>query len=159
MIEKKCKICGDWINSKKIAMHYWNIHHKKYNEYKYNEETREVEDPVAPVEPKPEVKIVKEGETNEKETSTATQTTKTNEEPIVIEVQEPVVEIPTPIFETETVDNGLVETPPAPEIPNADMWKETAKYFEDKETNEAKNELRQVNSVYRDSETINEWCN
>lgn len=159
MIEKKCKICGDWINSKKIAMHYWNIHHKKYNEYKDNEETREVEDPVAPVEPKPEVKIVKivkEGETNEKKTSTATKTT---EEPIVIEVQEPVVEIPTPIFETETVDNGLVETPPAPEIPNADMWKETAKYFEDKETNEAKNELRQVNSVYRDSETINEWCN
>ena len=64
MTEKKCKICGDWINSKKIAMHYWNIHHKKYNEYKDNEETREVEDPVAPVEPKPEVKIVKEGETN-----------------------------------------------------------------------------------------------
>ena len=155
MIEKKCKICGDWINSKKIAMHYWNIHHKKYNEYKDNEETREAEETTTQA----EVKIIKEGETNEKETSTATQTTQTTKEPIVIEVQEPSVEISTPIFETETVDNGLVETPPVPEIPNADMWKETAKYFEDKETNEAKNELRQVNSVYRDSETINEWCN
>ena len=152
MTEKKCKICGDWINSKKIAMHYWNIHHKKYNEYKDNEETREAEE----TKTQPEVKIIKEGEPDEKKTSTATQTT---QEPVVIEVQEPTVEVPAPKFETETVDEGLVATKPAPEIPNADMWKETAKYFEDKETNEAKNELRQVNSVYRDSETMNDWCN
>lgn len=45
MIEKKCKICGDWCPSKKIAMHYWNIHKKKYNEYKgADEESREVPD-------------------------------------------------------------------------------------------------------------------
>lgn len=152
MTEKKCKICGDWINSKKIAMHYWNIHHKKYNEYKDNEETREAEETTT----QPEVKIIKEGEPDEKKTSTATQTT---QEPVVIEVQEPTVEVPAPKFETEKVDEGLVATPPTPEIPNADMWKETAKYFETKTTNEARNELRQVNSVYRDSETMNDWCN
>lgn len=42
MIEKKCKICGDWISAKKIAMHYWNIHHEKYSAYKNNEEEREI---------------------------------------------------------------------------------------------------------------------
>lgn len=43
MIEKRCKICGEWFNSRKIAMHYWNIHKEKYNKYKgADEETREV---------------------------------------------------------------------------------------------------------------------
>lgn len=42
MVEKKCKICGEWYSSRKIAMHYWNIHKKKYKEYKDGEEQREI---------------------------------------------------------------------------------------------------------------------
>lgn len=44
IIEKKCKICGEWVARNKIAMHYWNIHKKKYAEYRDGEEIREVED-------------------------------------------------------------------------------------------------------------------
>ena len=46
MIEKKCKICGEWHGSKKIAMHYWNIHRAKYKEYRGNEEERNIVEPI-----------------------------------------------------------------------------------------------------------------
>jgi hypothetical protein len=108
MTEKKCKICGDWINSKKIAMHYWNIHHKKYNEYKDNEETREVED----------VKIVKEEPPAKTEEPIV-------KEPVSVTVEEQKAEVPTPKFETETVNEGLTEVPSTPEIPEANPWLET----------------------------------
>lgn len=46
MIEKKCKICGEWKPSKNIAMHYWNLHRAKYKEYKGNEEERNLVEPI-----------------------------------------------------------------------------------------------------------------
>ena len=148
MIEKKCKICGEWVNSKKIAMHYWNIHHVKYSDYRENEETREVAEEVTakPIEVKNEKTANEETKATNTATATATAT-------------EVVVEAPAPVIETETVDNGLVNTPEPKPVTEADMWKETAKYFEGKVTNEAKRELRTVQVPYRDTESINEWCN
>ena len=146
MTEKKCKICGEWVNSKKIAMHYWNIHHKKYNEYKDNEETREVED----------VKIV-----NEEPPSTQSKTEEPIvKEPVSVTVEEPKVEVPTPKFETETVNEGLTEVPSTPEIPEANPWLETVKYFETPTTNETRNEIRQVvkHDLTDEGQTLNEWC-
>lgn len=146
MTEKKCKICGEWVNSKKIAMHYWNIHHKKYNEYKDNEETREVED----------VKIVKE----EPPSTPAKTEDPIVKEPISVTVEEPKTEIPTPKFETETVNEGLTEVPSTPEIPEANPWLETVKYFETSTTNETRNEIRQVvkHDLTDEGQTLNEWC-
>lgn len=46
MVEKKCKICGEWHSTRKIAMHYWNIHREKYKTYKGNEEEREIVEPI-----------------------------------------------------------------------------------------------------------------
>lgn len=139
MIEKKCKICGDFFPSRKIAMHYWNIHHKKYGEYKDNEETREVPDPV--------------GEEDEKKTSKKTKarsTTGTTE-----------VEIQTTPIETETVQEGIVEVPKTEEIPSPELWKETAHLFDGPVTNEASNVLRKTEKAnpFDNGETINEWCN
>lgn len=136
MIQKKCKICGEWFDSKKIAMHYWNIHKKKYGEFKTNEETREIE-----------------GEKNEKSTtkktkSSSTKTTGTTE----VTIQS------TPI-ETETVQEGIVKVPTVEPIKEAEMWKETAHLFDNiPENNEASNELRRVYNP-GGSETLNEWCN
>ena len=155
MTEKKCKICGEWVNSKKIAMHYWNEHHEKYADYKNNEETRElveeaketkVEEPkkVEPVKPQKKIEVeVKPVEMVQE---------------IIPESKEIEVSVPKPIIETETVDNAVKKTE-EPKIDEATMWLETAKYFEEPVKNEAKHEIRQVNSVYRDSETFNEWCN
>lgn len=139
MIEKKCKICGNFFHSRKIAMHYWNIHHKKYGEYKDNEETREVPDPV--------------GEEDEKKTSKKTKagsTTGTTE-----------VEIQTTPIETETVQEGIVEVPKTEEIPSPELWKETAHLFDGPVTNEASNVLRKTEKAnpFDNGETINEWCN
>lgn len=132
MTEKKCKICGDWINSKKIAMHYWNIHHKKYNEYKDNEETREVED-VVPV-----------------------------EKPVELPVEEPKVEqvIETPVetnIEETTIETSKVDEP---QIPEANPWLETVKYFEGPVTNETRHEVRKVvkHDLTDEGQTLNEWC-
>ena len=139
MIEKKCKICGDFFPSRKIAMHYWNIHHKKYGEYKDNEETREVPDPV--------------GEENEKKTSKKTKAssnTGTTE-----------VEIQTTPIETETVQEGIVKVPETEEIPSPELWKETAHLFDGPVTNEARNVFRKTEKAnpFDNGETINEWCN
>ena len=139
MIEKKCKICGNFFHSRKIAMHYWNIHHKKYGEYKDNEETREVPDPV--------------GEEDEKKTSKKTKnssTTGTTE-----------IEIQTTPIETETVQEGIVEVPETEEIPSPELWKETAHLFDGPVTNEASNVLRKPEKAnpFDNGETINEWCN
>lgn len=139
MIEKKCKICGDFFPSRKIAMHYWNIHHKKYGEYKDNEETREVPDPV--------------GEENEKKTSKKTKassTTGTTE-----------VKIQTTPIETETVQEGIVKVPETEEIPSPELWKETAHLFDGPVTNEARNVFRKTEKAnpFDNGETINEWCN
>lgn len=173
MIEKKCKICGNFFHSRKIAMHYWNIHHKKYGEYKDNEETREVPDPV--------------GEENEKKTSEKTKsssTTGTTEvkkqinnmedlfaqigipikheekepEPVETEIQPAPVEVetkpivkstvPTEIqstpIETETVQEGIVKVPETEEIPSPELWKETAHLFDGPVTNEARNTLSKL---------------
>lgn len=46
MIEKKCKICGEWFSNRKIAVHYWNIHKLKYKEVCEGEESREVPDTI-----------------------------------------------------------------------------------------------------------------
>lgn len=137
MIQKKCKICGEWFDSKKIAMHYWNIHKKKYSEYKTDEETREIE-----------------GEENEKsttkKTTTKTSSTNTGTQEVVIQA--------TPI-ETETVQEGTVQVPTVEPIKEAEMWKETAHLFDDiPQNNEASNELRRVYNP-GGSETVNEWCN
>ena len=155
MIEKKCKICGEWINSKKIAMHYWNIHHAKYSDYRINEETREVEDTI--------------GETNEKKTSKETSTNSTTttpevkvEIPVQVEQVKPVeqtIEIQSTPIETEKVNEGLVEVPKTDEIKEAEMWKETAYLFDEPQTNEATNELRRVISVEEHGQSMNEWCN
>ena len=139
MIEKKCKICGDFFHSRKIAMHYWNIHHKKYGEYKDNEETREVPDPV--------------GEENEKKTSEKTEsssTTGTTE-----------VEIQTTSIETETVQEGIVKVPEPEPIQSPELWKETAHLFDGPVTNEARNTLSKLEKAnpFDNGETINEWCN
>ena len=117
MIEKKCKICGEWLSSRKIAMHYWNIHKAKYAEYKENEETREVEDPIE--EPKK---------------------TKVKEEPV------------------EVVKENIQENPT--EIPEANPWLETVKYFEGPVTNETKNEVKKVekHNWMDEGQTLNEWC-
>lgn len=136
MIQKKCKICGEWFDSKKIAMHYWNIHKKKYSEYKTDEETREVEGEE------------NEKNTNKKTTSSSTKTTGTTE--VTIQA--------TPI-ETETVQEGVVQVPQTEPIKEADMWKETAHLFDNlPQSNEATNELRRVYNP-GGSETVNEWCN
>lgn len=136
MIQKKCKICGEWFDSKKIAMHYWNIHKKKYGEYKTNEEIREVEGEE------------NEKNTNKKTTSSSTKTTGTTE--VTIQA--------TPI-ETETVQEGVVQVPQTEPIKEADMWKETAHLFDNlPQSNEATNELRRVYNP-GGSETVNEWCN
>ena len=139
MIEKKCKICGNFFHSRKIAMHYWNIHHKKYGEYKDNEETREVPDPV--------------GEEDEKKTSKKTKassTTGTTE-----------VEIQTTPIETETVQEGIVEVPKTEEITSPELWKETAHLFDGPVTNEARNVFNKTekSNPFDNGETINEWCN
>ena len=139
MIEKKCKICGNFFHSRKIAMHYWNIHHKKYGEYKDNEETREVPDPV--------------GEEDEKKTSKKTKassTTGTTE-----------VEIQTTPIETETVQEGIIEVPKTEEIPSPELWKETAHLFDGTVTNEAHNVFSKTekSNPFDNGETINEWCN
>lgn len=120
-------------------MHYWNIHHKKYGEYKDNEETREVPDPV--------------GEENEKKTSKKTKassTTGTTE-----------VEIQTTPIETETVQEGIVEVPKTEEIPSPELWKETAHLFDGPVTNEAHNVFSKTEKAnpFDNGETINEWCN
>lgn len=47
---EKCKICNEWIDKKKIAMHYWNVHKEKYSNFKEGAEIKEIED-----EPKVEV--------------------------------------------------------------------------------------------------------
>lgn len=94
--EKRCKICGEWFDSKKIAMHYWNIHRKKYNEYKgADEETRTVEEETT--ENKMEIKNEKkteptkennckttENETKENKTDTNTTTREDWKDPEVI---------------------------------------------------------------------------
>lgn len=139
MIEKKCKICGNFFHSRKIAMHYWNIHHKKYGEYKDNEETREVPDPV--------------GEEDEKKTSKKTKTsshTGTTE-----------VEIQTTPIETETVQEGIVKVPETEQIPSPELWKETAHLFDGPVTNEARNVFSKTEKAnpFDNGETINEWCN
>ena len=136
MIQKKCKICGEWFDSKKIAMHYWNIHKKKYGEYKTNEETREIE----------------EGETNEKTTSEKTKASSTTTGTTEVTIQN------TPI-ETETVQEGTVVVPTVEPIKEAEMWKETAHLFDKlPQNNEASNELRKAYNP-GGSETVNEWCN
>lgn len=139
MIEKKCKICGNFFHSRKIAMHYWNIHHKKYGEYKDNEETREVPDPV--------------GEEDEKKTSKKTKAsspTGTTE-----------VEIQTTPIETETVQEGIVNVPETEQIPSPELWKETAHLFDGPVTNEARNVFSKTEKAnpFDNGETINEWCN
>lgn len=139
MIEKKCKICGNFFHSRKIAMHYWNIHHKKYGEYKDNEETREVPDPI--------------GEEDEKKTSKKTKsssTTGTTE-----------VEIQTTPIETETVQEGIVKVPETEQIPSPELWKETAHLFDGPVTNEARNVFSKTEKAnpFDNGETINEWCN
>lgn len=69
--EKRCKICGEWFDTKKIAMHYWNIHKKKYGEFKgKDEETRTVEEPV-----EEKMEIENEKKTTEEKTDTTTTTT------------------------------------------------------------------------------------
>lgn len=136
MIQKKCKICGEWFDSKKIAMHYWNIHKKKYGEYKTNEETREIEGEE------------NEKTTNKKTTSSSTKTTGTTE-----------VTIQTTPIETETVKECVVQVPQTEPIKEAEMWKETAHLFDNlPQSNEATNELRRVYNP-GGSETVNEWCN
>lgn len=139
MIEKKCKICGNFFHSRKIAMHYWNIHHKKYGEYKDNEETREVPDPV--------------GEEDEKKTSKKTKTSSTT--------GTTEVEIQTTPIETETVQEGIVEVPKTEEIPSPELWKETAHLFDGPVTNEARNVFSKTEKAnpFDNGETINEWCN
>ena len=139
MIEKKCKICGNFFHPRKIAMHYWNIHHKKYGEYKDNEETREVPDPV--------------GEEDEKKTSKKTKTSSTT--------GTTEVEIQTTPIETETVQEGIVKVPETEEIPSPELWKETAHLFDGPVTNEASNVLRKTEKAnpFDNGETINEWCN
>ena len=151
MIEKKCKICGEWVNAKKIAMHYWNEHHAKYAEYKQDEESRDTEATEQPKE------IVGE-KTNEKKANKETITNNTISTPAPATPTE--VEVPSPVFETETVDNGVVEPEkPEPKIPEADMWKETAHLFDSYVQNETRNEYKSVQTPARDSETLNEWCN
>lgn len=139
MIEKKCKICGNFFHSRKIAMHYWNIHHKKYGEYKDNEETREVPDPV--------------GEEDEKKTSKKTKTSSTT--------GTTEVEIQTTPIETETVQEGIVKVPETEEIPSPELWKETAHLFDGPVTNEARNVFSKTEKAnpFDNGETINEWCN
>lgn len=139
MIEKKCKICGNFFHSRKIAMHYWNIHHKKYGEYKDNEETREVPDPV--------------GEEDEKKTSKKTKTSSTT--------GTTEVEIQTTPIETETVQEGIVKVPETEEIPSPELWKETAHLFDVPVTNEARNVFSKTEKAnpFDNGETINEWCN
>ena len=139
MIEKKCKICGDFFPSRKIAMHYWNIHHKKYGEYKDNEETREVPDPI--------------GEENEKKTSKETKSSTTTGS-TEVEIQN------TPI-ETETVQEGIVKVTEPEPISSPELWKETAHLFDGPVTNEARNTLKKIEKAnpFDDGETINEWCN
>lgn len=139
MIEKKCKICGNFFHSRKIAMHYWNIHHKKYGEYKDNEETREVPDPV--------------GEEDEKKTSKKTKTSSTT--------GTTEVEIQTTPIETETVQEGIVKVPETEEIPSPELWKETAHLFDGPVTNEASNVFSKTEKAnpFDNGETINEWCN
>lgn len=139
MIEKKCKICGNFFHSRKIAMHYWNIHHKKYGEYKDNEETREVPDPV--------------GEEDEKKTSKKTKTSSTT--------GTTEVEIQTTPIETETVQEGIVKVPETEEIPSPELWKETAHLFDGPVTNEARNVFSKIEKAnpFDNGETINEWCN
>ena len=139
MIEKKCKICGNFFHSRKIAMHYWNIHHKKYGEYKDNEETREVPDTV--------------GEENEKKTSKKTKTSSTT--------GTTEVEIQTTPIETETVQEGIVKVPETEEIPSPELWKETAHLFDGPVTNETRNVFRKTENAnpFDSGETINEWCN
>ena len=139
MIEKKCKICGNFFHSRKIAMHYWNIHHKKYGEYKDDEETREVPDPV--------------GEEDEKKTSKKTKTSSTTGT-TEVEIQS------TPI-ETEKVQEGIVKVPETEEIPSPELWKETAHLFDGPVTNEARNVFSKIEKAnpFDNGETINEWCN
>ena len=139
MIEKKCKICGDFFHPRKIAMHYWNIHHKKYGEYKDNEETREVPDPV--------------GEEDEKKTSKKTKTSSTT--------GTTEVEIQTTPIETETVQEGIVKVPETEQIPSPELWKETAHLFDGPVTNEARNVFSKTEKAnpFDNGETINEWCN
>lgn len=139
MIEKKCKICGDFFPSRKIAMHYWNIHHKKYGDYKDNEETREVPDPV--------------GEENEKKTSKKTKTSSTT--------GTTEVEIQTTPIETETVQEGTVKVTEPEQIPSPELWKETAHLFDGPITNEARNVFSKTEKAnpFDDGETLNEWCN
>jgi hypothetical protein len=139
MIEKKCKICGNFFHSRKIAMHYWNIHHKKYGEYKDNEETREVPDPV--------------GEEDEKKTSKKTKTSSTT--------GTTEVEIQTTPIETETVQEGIVKVPETEQIPSPELWKETAHLFDGPVTNEARNVFSKTEKAnpFDNGETINEWCN
>jgi hypothetical protein len=139
MIEKKCKICGNFFHSRKIAMHYWNIHHKKYGEYKDNEETREVPDPV--------------GEEDEKKTSKKTKTSSTT--------GTTEVEIQTTPIETETVQEGIVKVPETEQIPSPELWKETAHLFDGPVTNEARNFFSKTEKAnpFDNGETINEWCN
>lgn len=139
MIEKKCKICGNFFHSRKIAMHYWNIHHKKYGEYKDNEETREVPDPV--------------GEEDEKKTSKKTKTSSTT--------GTTEVEIQTTPIETETVQEGIVKVPETEQIPSPELWKETAHLFDGSVTNEAHNVFSKTEKAnpFDNGETINEWCN
>ncbi len=156
MIEKKCKICGEWVNAKKIAMHYWNEHHVKYAEYKQDEESRDTEATATKIEV-PQKEIVGE-KTNEKKANKETITNNTISTTATATTTE--IEAPAPVFETETVDNGVVEQKkPEPEIPEANMWKETAHLFDSYVQNETRNEYKSVQTPTRDSETMNEWCN
>jgi hypothetical protein len=120
-------------------MHYWNIHHKKYGEYKDNEETREVPDPV--------------GEEDEKKTSKKTKTSSTT--------GTTEVEIQTTPIETETVQEGIVKVPETEQIPSPELWKETAHLFDGPVTNEARNVFSKTEKAnpFDNGETINEWCN
>ncbi|MBO7691238.1 MAG: hypothetical protein J6T10_01220 [Methanobrevibacter sp.] len=150
MIEKKCKICGEWINSKKIAMHYWNIHHEKYGNYKDNEETREVDNV--------EGEIQNEKSPSKEEPIVFQRPTETK--PETREIREEVKEVAPPVVETVMKDDSIVEDPKEPTIPEANPWLETVKYFEGPVTNETRNEVKKVvtHNWEDEGQTLNEWC-
>lgn len=113
MIEKKCKICGEWFSNRKIAVHYWNIHKVKYKEVCEGEETREVPDPVKVETPKVEEK--KNEKTTNQETkevrSTPTTTTPANERTKDFEDGEVINEYFKPFSKVEQInDEGEVFT-------------------------------------------------
>ena len=135
MIEIKCKICGDWISAKKIAMHYWNIHHEKYSAYKNNEEEREIAE-----QPKVEEIKVEQPKVEQPKVEAT-------------KVEKPEIkEIPVEKVEVKTEEEKT-------EIPSPERWEETAHLFDGPVTNETRNEYRSVQSPCVDNITMNEWCN